>query len=71
VDHRIWWRILKERNHLEIQGVDRSSILELILKEHFVRLWTGLSVSGYEQVVSCYENRNEPFCVIDCVEYLN
>jgi hypothetical protein len=36
-----WWENLRERDHLEDQGVDGRTILRWIFRKWVVRAWTG------------------------------
>jgi len=39
--YRVWWRSLKERDHVEDVGIDESIILKCTLKKWDKREWTG------------------------------
>ena len=40
--YSFWWGNLKQRNHLEVTGIDGRMILKQILKEEDGRAWSGL-----------------------------
>jgi hypothetical protein len=40
--YSVWWRSLKERDHMEGVGIDESIILKHTLKKWEKREWTGL-----------------------------
>jgi hypothetical protein len=44
---------MKERDHLEHLGMDRSTILKWNLNKYGGRAWTGLTCVGQEQVLAC------------------
>jgi hypothetical protein len=39
--YRIWWGNLRERDHLEVPGIDGRIILKWIFRKWNVRVWTG------------------------------
>jgi len=46
VHAEFWWGDVRERAHLEEQGVDRMIILKYIFKKWDVEAMTGMSGSG-------------------------
>jgi len=41
--YKVWWRNVKERDHLGDQGIAGRIILRLIFREWDVGVWTGSS----------------------------
>jgi hypothetical protein len=45
-----WWGNLREREHLEVPGIDGRIILRLIFRRCYVWLWIG---SSWHRMVTC------------------
>jgi hypothetical protein len=66
----LWWRNLRERDHLEYPGVDGRVILSWMFRKCDGVAWTGFIWLRIEQVAGCCKRGNERSDSIKCGEFL-
>ena len=66
-----WWGDLRERVHLEDQGVDRRVILKCTFKKWDVEAMTGMFWLRLGTGGGCFECGNEPSGSIKCERFVN
>jgi hypothetical protein len=71
VHAEFWWGDLRERVHLEDQGLNVRVILKCIFKKWDVEAMTGMFWLRLGTVGGCFEFGNEPSGSIKCEKFVN
>ena len=71
VHAEFWWGEVRERDHLEEQGVNRRVMLKCIFKNWDVEVMTGMFWLRLGRGGGCFECGNEPSGSIKCEEFVN
>jgi hypothetical protein len=71
VHAEFWWGDLRERVHLEDQGVKRRIVLKCNFKKWDVETMTGMFWLRLGTAGGCFEFRNEPSGSIKCEKFVN